>query len=379
MVRLMSRALAFLFTALALLPISGAVLAQAPAIAPAQTSATAGARVVVTARWVEEWDPVSARWVQVDDHAATLATAAYEPATTTTTHADGVTTTETVIAEQTRYIAGPVRAASWRAAGIAQYGPFRVLDDTRATLVATTDAATPQAFAAMLAAHPRLAVIEFADAPGTDNDLANLKLGRAIRAAGLATHVPASGSARSGAVELFLAGTRRTIAPGALFAVHSWRDARGREPADFAADAPENRLYLDYYAEMGMSADAAREFYAMTNSVSHAEALWLEGADMARWIAPVDAAVRELSPVLAAKLRLAVAQSGGAMIEAALTSFGKFTAHEFEWPTASTSLIPSLSMPSLSLKARAVSSSIAPQLAYGDLGAALLDSAPAFP
>ena len=48
--------------------------------------------------------------------------------------------------------------------------------------------------------------------------------------------------------------------PGALFAVHSWRDERGREPADFAPDAPANRLYLDYYAEMGMNADEARAF-----------------------------------------------------------------------------------------------------------------------
>ncbi len=98
--------------------------------------------------------------------------------------------------------------------------------------------------------------------------------------------MPEGGSARSGAVELFLAGTRRTMDPRALFAVHSWRDELGREPDDFAVDAPENRLYLDYYAEMGMTADEAGAFYAMTNSVPHAGALWLEGTEMARWIAP---------------------------------------------------------------------------------------------
>jgi hypothetical protein len=138
----------------------------------------------------------------------------------------------------------------------------------------------------MMGAYPGLEVIEFVDAPGTSNDIANLALGRAIRKAGLATHVPDGGSARSGAVELFLAGTRRTMDPGALFAVHSWRDEVGREPDDFAPDAPENRLYLDYYAEMGMSAAEARAFYAMTNSVPHTGALWLKGRDMARWIAP---------------------------------------------------------------------------------------------
>lgn len=279
MVQGMNRTLVLILAALALLLPGGAALAQS------------GARVVATASWVEEWDPASQQWVRVDDNAAALAPAAFE-VTTTVERLGNATITQTVRSEPARFVARP--AKTWeQGAAVAQFGPFRVLDDMRAALVATTDAGSPQAFAAMLAAYPALEVIEFADAPGTNNDLANLTLGRAIRAAGIATHVPEGGSARSGAVELFLAGTRRTMAPRALFAVHSWRDELGREPADFAADAPENRLYLDYYAEMGMTADEAQAFYAMTNSVPHAGALWLEGTEMARWIAPVTESQRQ--------------------------------------------------------------------------------------
>ncbi|AOL92977.1 hypothetical protein [Porphyrobacter sp. LM 6] len=286
----MSRAIALFLAAFALLLPAGAALAQA---------GYGGARVVASTSWVEEWDPASQRWVRVEDSPADFVPLAYEPiATTTLAQAGGIIVTQTVRAEPTRLIARPPRAVQ----GVAQFGPFRVLDRRRAALVASTDAASPGAFAAMLAAYPGLEVIEFADAPGTSNDLANLALGRAIRKAGLATHVPDGGSARSGAVELFLAGTRRTMDPGALFAVHSWRDEIGREPDDFAPDAPENRLYLDYYAEMGMSAEEARAFYAMTNSVPHAGALWLNGSDMARWIAsgasarPRAPAMRQLMP-----------------------------------------------------------------------------------
>lgn len=91
---------------------------------------------------------------------------------------------------------------------------------------------------------------------------------------------------RSGAVELFLAGVTRTMEEGATFAVHSWLDNHGREADDFAPDHPAHRLYLDYYVEMGMSEPQAREFYAMTNSVPHSEALWLKADDMRGWIAP---------------------------------------------------------------------------------------------
>lgn len=333
MVQAMNRALAILLAAFALLLPDTAALAQN------------GARVVASVSWVEEWDPVSGQWVRVEDSPAAVAPAGYEARTTTLVQAGHVTITETVREEPVRFIALPARAAP--GAALAQYGPFRVLDEKRAALVGSTDSASPQAFAAMLAAHPGLEVIEFADAAGTSNDLANLKLGRAIRAAGLATHVPAGGSARSGAVELFLAGTRRTMDPQALFAVHSWRDERGREPADFAPDAPENRLYLDYYAEMGMTAAEARAFYAMTNSVPHSGALWIDGRDMARWIAP---GAQELTPQLEVGIRFALVRSGAALADALRSPRIAFAAPQ-----------------------------IAPQLAYADTGAGLLDSGVAFP
>lgn len=353
----MPRMLALALALLALwLP---AAAAQAQADASPLALAQPGARVLASARWVEEWDPASQSWVRVAESASdglpfrvgTAPAAQDQEVARSVRREGGVVITETVTSElaPARFIP---RAPADLASG-PQFGPFRVLDARRAALVGSTDGASPAAFRAMLAAYPGLQVLEFIDAPGTTNDLANLALGRAIRAAGLATHVPAGGSARSGAVELFLAGTRRTIAPGALFAVHSWRDERGREPADFAPDAPENRLYLDYYTEMGMSEAEARAFYAMTNSVPHAAARWLDAAEMARWVAP-DApafsapAARDLAPALAAPLRTVLARSG-----AALTA--------------------GVQRPWQALAAAAP----APRLAYASL--ALLDSEAAFP
>ncbi len=167
--------------------------------------------------------------------------------------------------------------------GLAQYGPFIVLDSRTAALIGETDAATPGQFRAMLRDFPRLAQLDMVECPGTRDDRANLKVGRMIRAAGIVTHVPPIGSVRSGAVELFLAGIERDIAEGAEFAVHSWVDGYGREAEDFDPDAPENRQYVDYYREMGMTANEARAFYDFTNSVPHSRALWLGARDMRRW------------------------------------------------------------------------------------------------
>lgn len=178
------------------------------------------------------------------------------------------------------------------------YGPFRVIDGRRAALVDATDAASPRLFAAMLRDHPGIATIEMVECPGTDDDTANLSLGRMIRAAGIATHVPAGGSVRSGAVELFLAGTARQIDEGAEFAVHAWRDSEGREPEDFAADSPVHRAYLDYYREMGLARPQA--FYEMTNAVANDGARWLTARDMRAWLGEApDGGVTARAPAIA--------------------------------------------------------------------------------
>lgn len=174
---------------------------------------------------------------------------------------------------------------------LASFGPFRVIDAQTASLVDVTDSSSPAQFAALLNAHPGITELRLLECPGTEDDLANLQLGRMIRAHNIATHVPSDGSVRSGAVELFLAGARRIADPGAEFAVHSWEDEDGRQPSDYAASAPENRRYLDYYRQMGMSPIEAEAFYAMTNSVPFDSARWFGAQVMGLWV-PLDPAVQ---------------------------------------------------------------------------------------
>ena len=259
-----------------------------PALFPASVAAqgVASARVVETQSWVEEWDPAQQRWVRVDEDAGAAHNA--DLPTLVTTIINGREVTETRNAA--RY-AQPVPLVRPDMA-LAQYGPFLVTGPTSATMVGSTNRHSPRDFDAMLRDFPGIETLEMVEAPGTSNDIANLAVGRKIRAHGIATHVPRGGSVRSGAVELFLAGTHRTIADGATFAVHAWLDNHGREATDFAPGHPAHRLYLDYYREMGLSAEQAERFYAMTNSVPHAEALWLSSDDMRGWIAPTGSGER---------------------------------------------------------------------------------------
>lgn len=179
------------------------------------------------------------------------------------------------------------RAEAFASKSIAHFGPFDVVAPDRVELNGSIESDTPGQFKTLLRAFPAIRQIDMVDCPGTGDDQANLILARLIRRAGITTYVPDGGSVRSGGVELFLAGAKRRAAPSAEFAVHSWIDEDGLEPADFADSDPVNREYVDYYREMGMSEDKAKAFYALTNSVPHDDALFLKTPDIAAFI-PLD-------------------------------------------------------------------------------------------
>ncbi|SIN59937.1 hypothetical protein SAMN02745824_0475 [Parasphingorhabdus marina DSM 22363] len=164
-----------------------------------------------------------------------------------------------------------------------QFGPFEVISPYLVHMRGTVDSDSPGQFAAMMRQYPGIRQIEMIDCSGSIDEDANLRLARQIRQAGINTHVPAHGSVRSGAVELFLSGIRHTADPGAEFVVHSWIDEDGVEASEYPANDPVHAEYLDYYAEMGVPRDKARAFYDLTNSVPFAEQLKLTSSDLARY------------------------------------------------------------------------------------------------
>lgn len=183
---------------------------------------------------------------------------------------------EIVLVDEDAPAIAPSRAA------LASYGPFHLVSADTVEMIGTVDSATPRQFAALLAAHPAVRRLVMVECPGSVDEAANHVLARAVRRAGLETVVPAGGSVRSGAVDLFLAGVRRRAAPSAEFGVHSWRDEDGYEARDFPANDPVHAEYLDYYREMGLDDAAARRFYALTNSVGFDDVRTLRARDMAQ-------------------------------------------------------------------------------------------------
>jgi hypothetical protein len=196
-------------------------------------------------------------------------------------HAESVIeTVETVEIEEDS--AAPASAVP-NPAAIAQFGAFAVIAADRAELNGAIDADSVGQFGAMLAAYPKIARIDMIDCPGTENDEANLEIARLIRKYGMHTHVPANGSIRSGGVELFLAGIKRTADKGAEFGVHSWIDSEGREAKDVPASDPVHASYMRYYQDVGFTPDQAKAFYAFTNATRFDQIHYMTGPELARF------------------------------------------------------------------------------------------------
>ncbi len=89
------------------------------------------------------------------------------------------------------------------------------------------------------------------DIEGSQDDAANLKLGRLVHNRNLDTFVPAGSRVSSGGVDLFCAGRERTVEQGAELGVHSWRDGAGTEGRDLGRDDALHADYLAYFEEVG--------------------------------------------------------------------------------------------------------------------------------
>lgn len=169
------------------------------------------------------------------------------------------------------------------AKSIANFGPFSVVTPQIIELNGAIDEDSPAQFRKLLALYPQANLLRMVECPGTENDDANLEVARMVRKAGINTLVPRGGSVRSGGVELFLAGVKRTAEPGAEIGVHSWQDYQGREAKDVPADDPIHAAYIRYYQEVGFTPDMARAFYAFTNQTPFDKLHTMTGAEIARY------------------------------------------------------------------------------------------------
>jgi beta-lactamase class D len=130
-----------------------------------------------------------------------------------------------------------------------------------------------------LAANPQIETLVFTAMPGSIDDEVTFEMGRWLRAKKLNTHLTAKTVIASGAVDLFLSGSQRTMEAGAQLGVHSWSDG-SKEAADYPRDSEEHALNRDYIVDLGVPED----FYWFTIYEAPANAIhWMSQGEVVKY------------------------------------------------------------------------------------------------
>lgn len=121
--------------------------------------------------------------------------------------------------------------------------------------------------------NPQVKTLVLKKMPGTRDADMNLRIAREIRKRGLNTHLEGDSFIASGAVDLFLAGVKRTMECGALIGVHSWGLTGDRtrrvSPETMGVDRRQ-KFHEDFLRDMGI--DPA--FYVFTREAARPDDLY---------------------------------------------------------------------------------------------------------
>ncbi len=114
--------------------------------------------------------------------------------------------------------------------------------------------------------NPHIKTLVLQNMSGTQDADQNLRIAREIRRRGIETHLESGSRIASGAVDLFLAGTRRTIACGAAIGVHSWSAGELYDAQDSYFD-DRRGIHERFLRDMGIDTD----FYVFTRDAARAD------------------------------------------------------------------------------------------------------------
>ena len=162
----------------------------------------------------------------------------------------------------------------------AQYNPVQ-FEAQGNTIIAkgTIDHTTLDAFLAVTKENPNADTLVLQYIGGSIDDDANVVFSRVVYEQGFDTVVPADGLIASGGTDLFLAGARRKLEPGACVGVHSW-GGWNIVATEIPEDDPEHDRYLDYFEDIGVD----EAFYWYTLAAAPSEGMhWMSAAEADRF------------------------------------------------------------------------------------------------
>lgn len=165
-----------------------------------------------------------------------------------------------------------------------RFGPFYVANDTLVYMNGDMGNRIADQFDDLISQYPDISMIIMEECPGSKDDIALFEAGVNLKNHNINIHLPPYGQIESGAVDLFLAGTIRTMEAGAKIGVHSWSEG-SKEATDYPPGDQAHEPYIQYYMDIGRTREDAEEFYYFTiNSASADNIHWMTKDEIAYYM-----------------------------------------------------------------------------------------------
>jgi hypothetical protein len=154
-----------------------------------------------------------------------------------------------------------------------QFGIFKAINDSTAEMGGVISGKTPAYFDQLIEVYPNLKTINMLVCEGSEDDEANLIVSKKMHNAGLSFHLFSNSLIASGAVDMYVAGKRRTREQGSQIGVHSWRDSDPSDPiaTSYPVGHAVHLPYINYYVSVGFTQQEAEDFYYFTIHAAKAE------------------------------------------------------------------------------------------------------------
>ncbi|MDH7447904.1 hypothetical protein [Aquimarina sp. 2201CG14-23] len=164
-------------------------------------------------------------------------------------------------------------------------GIFKSINDTTAEMNGVITGNTPAHFDNLVAKYPNLKKIQMLDCPGSEDDEANLRVSKKMHDMGIEFHLFSNSIIASGAVDMYVGGSKRTREMGSRIGVHSWGAGPGEPiatsyPVGHAVHLP----YINYYTSVGFTQQEAEDFYYFTINAAPAEDVhWMTDEEITQY------------------------------------------------------------------------------------------------
>ena len=156
-----------------------------------------------------------------------------------------------------------------------RFGQFYVSNDTTIVINGDMGSRVDDQFSALIKAYPNIKLMIMEDCPGSRDDEELFKAALSLRENQINTHLPDYAKIQSGAVDLFLAGVKRTRESGSKIGVHAWSDGSS-SATDYPNSHQEHQLYINFYKDIGFNQQEAEDLYFfIINAASPENIHWM--------------------------------------------------------------------------------------------------------